>query len=188
MKVRKSTRVAGFVSTPAPVITAAIEFVRRIARPSAGPHGATQPRPGYGKTCFDVRNSSKTSEKCCACQYMQTEKKMRIIPTVDAWTGCTSHACSACSRRSRANFAGVFVRHSGGAESSGSSSTTTLSARRCSMGGVSDARRPNCAAAGADDKRIVPLDELRAARDRSLDLGAIFISSSARAVRSLRRR
>ena len=133
MKVRKSTRVAGFVSTPAPVITAAIEFVRRIARPSAGPHGATQPRPGYGKTCFDVRNSSKTSEKCCACQYMQTEKKMRIIPTVDAWTGCTSHACSACSRRSRANFAGVFVRHSGGAESSGSSSTTTLSARRCSM-------------------------------------------------------
>ena len=135
MKVRKSTRVAGFVSTPAPVITAAIEFVRRIARPSAGPHGATQPRPGYGKTCFDVRNSSKTSEKCCACQYMQSEKKMRIIPTVDAWTGCTSHACSACSRRSRANFAGVFVRHSGGAESSGSSasSTTTLSARRCSM-------------------------------------------------------
>ena len=135
MKVRKSTRVAGFVSTPAPVITAAIELVRRIARPSAGPHGATQPRPGYGKTCFDVRNSSKTSEKCCACQYMQTEKKMRIIPTVDAWTGCTSHACSACSRRSRANFAGVFVRHSGGAESSGSSasSTTILSARRGSM-------------------------------------------------------
>ena len=162
MKVRKSTRVAGFVSTPAPVITAAIELVRRIARPSAGPHGATQPRPGYGKTCFDVRNSSKTSEKCCACQYMQSEKKMRIIPTVDAWTGCTSHACSACSRRSRANFAGVFVRHSGGAESSGSSasSTTTLSARRCNMGG-SD--RPRRAELRRDGRRRSPGDsgELR---------------------------
>ena len=164
MKVRKSTRVAGFVSTPAPVITAAIELVRRIARPSAGPHGATQPRPGYGKTCFDVRNSSKTSEKCCACQYMQTEKKMRIIPTVDAWTGCTSHACSACSRRSRANFAGVFVRHSGGAESSGSaSSTTTLSARRCSIGGtIVDREGRICAATGAD---ATPSEELaRASR------------------------
>ena len=138
MKVRKSTRVAGFVSTPAPVITAAIELVRRIATAAPPPPPPPPPPPGTTKTCFDVRNSSKTSEKCCACQYMQTEKKMRIIPPVDAWSGCTSHACSACSRRSRANFAGVFVRHSGGAESSGSSasSTTTLSARRCSIGGT----------------------------------------------------
>ena len=187
MKVRKSTRVAGFVSTPAPVITAAIELVRRIARRAPG---RTAP-PSRGRDTEDLLRREELVE--------DVGEVLRLPVHADREEDAhhphrrrvdrlheprVQRVQPPQPRKLRRRLRAPLRRRRGSGSSA--SSTTTLSARRCSMGGSiqtetaelrRDGRRRSRSAASLRGSRDPPS---RRQRPRGLQIQAAARTSCAK--------